>query len=533
MTKLQDDLRMFARFPAAIRPLARQPLTLAGARDAIRQRMDQREERFLALAQRSIYGHPSSPYLALLQLAGCEYGDLRDRVRQRGLEPTLRELRRQGVYVDYEEFKGRRPIVRFGQEIQVSASDFRNPAAPGDYDTQTGGSTGAATSVPVNVEYMMARAPYLLVTLDAHGLMGAPSASWGGILPHSGIGSVMRQAYVGQAIEKWFSPVGWRDSNQWIKYGAATCYLVFWLRFRGMPVPFPQVVRVDQALTVARWVASAVRTHGRCVLHCQLSRAIRVCIAAEEAGLDLRGAAFKGAGEAPTSAKLAHLERAGVHYVSQYGMTEAGSVGGGCARPLEGSDVHLFKDAYVLFPHPIEVPGAGTTVPAFNLTTLHPTAPKVMLNTQVDDYGVVEERNCGCELESYGYTTHLRQIRSYGKLTGEGVSLVGSEMVRILEEVLPARFGGTSQDYQLLEEEDQQGFTRLFLMVHPRLGSLDEPQMVGVVLEALRQSSPMADTARGVWARAETLQVRRAAPIWTQRGKLMPLHMERRTEQPS
>ena len=73
-----------------------------------------------------------------------------------------------------------------------------------------------------------------------------------------------------------------------------------------------------------------------------------------------------------------------------------------------------------------------------------------------------------CPLERYGYTEHISRIRSYSKLTGEGVTLVGSEMLRILEEVLPSRFGGSPLDYQLLEEEDEQGFTRLHLLVSPK-----------------------------------------------------------------
>ena len=46
--------------------------------------------------------------------------------------------------------------------------------------------------------------------------------------------------------------------------------------------------------------------------------------------------------------------------------------------------------------------------------------------------------------EGYGFTTHLREVRSYSKLTGEGVTLIGDEMIHLLEHVLPARFGGSA-----------------------------------------------------------------------------------------
>jgi len=133
-------------------------------------------------------------------------------------------------------------------------------------------------------------------------------------------------------------------------------------------------------------------------------------------------------------------------------------------------------------------------------------------------------------LESCGYTEHVRGIRSFRKLTGEGVTLVGSEMIHILEEVLPGRFGGSPLDYQLLEEDDEKGFTRLSLIVSPGIEIKDEKEVIEVVFEALRRSSVAADLARAVWNQANTLKVKRREPIWTARGKLMPLHLSQRSE---
>jgi hypothetical protein len=147
-----------------------------------------------------------------------------------------------------------------------------------------------------------------------------------------------------------------------------------------------------------------------------------------------------------------------------------------------------------------------------------------------DDYGVVESRSCGCLLESYGYTEHILHIRSFRKLTGEGVTLVGSEMIRILEEVLPARFGGSPLDYQLLEEEDENGFTRISLLVSPKVQIVDESKVIEVILEAMEHSSVAADLARAIWSQGNTLRVKREEPIWTARGKLMPLHLSQGSE---
>jgi hypothetical protein len=180
-----------------------------------------------------------------------------------------------------------------------------------------------------------------------------------------------------------------------------------------------------------------------------------------------------------------------------------------------------------LITHPHAIPGTDTTVPAFHLTTLTDTVGKLMLNVEVDDYGLVEQRPCGCVLGELGLDVHLREIRSYSKLVGEGVTLVGNEMVRILEHALPSRFGGSALDYQLSEEEDEERLTRLSLIVSPRVTITDEQEVIDFLHESLRASSPAAGAASAVWKQAGTIRVRRTEPVWTGRGKLMPLHIDR------
>src|SRR5262249_10969337 len=99
------------------------------ARAILARRLERREEDFLALISRAVYAQPSSPYRALLRLAGCEQGDLERLVRQEGVEGTLHRLLRHGVYLTVEEFKGRRPVVRGSVKLDVHAGSFRNPCA--------------------------------------------------------------------------------------------------------------------------------------------------------------------------------------------------------------------------------------------------------------------------------------------------------------------------------------------------------------------------------------------------------------------
>jgi hypothetical protein len=491
--------------------------------------MEQREENFLRIIERSVYGFPCSPYLPLLRGAGCEFGDLRAVVKQKGLESTLRALREQGVYITYEEFKGRKPIVRNSTTIRVKASDFDNPFARRDFTSHTSGSTGLATNVALSLDYFAARAPYQMLFLSAYDVMNAPTAYWLAIFPGSGFEFILQRTDLREPIHHWFSFLGWRDSTYWLKYDLATLYIVFWLRAFGARVPLPKIVKLDQPLVIAHWIRDTLSMHSRCVLHTNPSHALRVAVTAREAGLDLTGATVRIGGEPVTPAKLETMRSVGLRVVPAYGMTETSTSALGCARPVAADDLHLLRDAFALITYPYPVGDFGITVPAFNLTSLLDSAPKLMLNVQIDDYGVVEERACGCEFESYGYTTHVREIHSYSKLVGEGVTLIGNEMLHILEDVLPARFGGSPLDYQLLEQEDGQGFTRLYLLIHPRVEITDEQAVIEVMLQGLRRSSPMADAARTVWQQAQTIQIKRQEPVWTASGKLMPLHIQRVT----
>ncbi len=529
---LLADLKMYARFAWGLRGFLRHTISLEEAKAIVRRRMAEREANFLRLVEKGIFGYPRSPYLPLLKLAGCELGDIQNMVRNKGLEDTLRALREAGVYVTFEEFKGREPMVRDGKEIPVQVHDFDNPYLRHYYEAESGGTTGAGTRVPTDLDHLAAQSPLIMLARDAHGVLDVPTAIWRGILPDgSGMNGILRPARFGHVAGKWFSPITSRDLRPSLKNRLATQYIVVMGRLLGVPIPWPEPVSLDQAIVVARWAAEILESHSACLIRTHVSKALRVCLAAREAGLDLTGATFMGAGEPPTPAKVRGITRAGARYVPTYFFTEAGAVGLGCVRPADSNDLHFFKDVLALIQYPRQVPGSEITVEAFYFTTLLPTAPKLMVNVESDDYGVVEQRSCGCPLESYGFTEHLRHIRSFRKLTGEGVTLVGSEMVRILEEVLPARFGGSPLDYQLLEEEAEAGFTRLSLLVSPRVETADETEVIEAVLEALGRGSVAADLARATWSQAGTLRVKRMDPIWTARGKLMPLHMQRRSSE--
>lgn len=518
---------MFARFPFALRRFLRETLTIEHAREIVRTRLEQREGNFLRMMERSVYAHPRSPYLGLLKHARCELGDLRALVMDKGLDAALIALRDEGVYVTFEELKGRKPIERNGFVREVTARDFDNPSARHDFTVKTGGSTGLATLVGQDLDHIAAGAPMQLLMLDAFDLLDVPTAHWANILPGTGFRFILQRAYLRQFAEHWYSSLGWKDAKGWLKYDVATLYMIFSARMCGLAFPFPEIVPLDEVVVVARWIHKTLRERGGCFLSTNVSHAFRVCVAAREAGLDLSGATFRMGGEPVTPAKARVIEDSGIRIITGYGMVEISTIGLGCAKAVEAGDVHLASDTVALITHPHPIEGTDITVPAFQITTLSESVPKLMLNVQVDDYGIVEERSCGCALEACGYSTHLREIRSYSKLLGEGVTLIGNEMVHILEHVLPTRFGGSALDYQLSEEEDEQSQTRLYLVISPRVSIREESEVIEALHDALRTSSPAAGVASTVWKQAQTIRVKRAEPAWTARGKMLPLHIKR------
>ncbi len=520
-----SDLRMYGRFVFGLPGFLRRRISLEESRQTVRRGIAERDDNFLRLLRRGIFDYPRSPYRPLLRLAQCEFGDIESQVRRDGLESTLTSLRDAGVYFSFEEYKGQKPVVRHGEHVPLDPRDFTNPVTARAYATETGGtSAGPAMRVNTDLDNLWSTVPHLLLVRQIHGAMDVPFGIWRGPLPDpTGVGNVLRAVPYGGTPERWFSPVVGDDFQPSLKNRLANAYIVHMARLCGSPCPAPEPVPLQRAGVVARWAAEAARRHGGAFLSASVSLSVRVCVAALEEGLDLTGVVFLAGGEPATTSRRATIERAGARMAPVYISSDMGPIGLGCAAPSESNDQHLLEDCVALIQHPRRIPEAGVDVDAFLLTSLRPAAATILLNVESDDFGVVEERSCGCAFEELGYHRHVRSIRSFGKLTGEGVTLVGSEMTKILEDVLPARFGGSPLDYQLVEEENEQGLGRLVLLVSPRVGLPAEEEVVDVVLEGLGQGSEAAGIAGLFWKQANTFRVRQQEPEWTPRGKFRNL----------
>ncbi len=231
-------------------------------------------------------------------------------------------------------------------------------------------------------------------------------------------------------------------------------------------------------------------------------------------------------GEPYTEAKARIVREAGANGISTYSVGEAGHLGVACATPHALDDLHVFTDKLAVIERERKIGTDGATVDALLLSTLLPSCPKLMLNVESGDYGTLARRTCGCLLGEIGFDLHVRGVRSYEKLTSEGVTFFGEELMSLVEDVLPARFGGSPTDFQLVEEEVD-GLSKVALVVSPRLGPIDDQAILDTAVAALGSSGGPSRLMSELWADGDTLRVVRREPYATGGAKVLPLHVLR------
>jgi hypothetical protein len=520
-----SEITKYARLALDLRSYLRGAITLEESKQVIIDRLRHRDQSFLNLVKKGIYENPKSPYLKLLRVAGCEFGDLELLLRQNGLEATLHKLLFAGIYVSWEEFKGKTEVVRGGQHFQFDESDFDNPYSAGYYRVQSSGSRSTGTRTIFDLKHQLAKAYYNLPMLAANNALDVPMGLWMPGLPSiSGIGPLLHYWKVGKPIARWFSPVAEKQVQANLRDRLAARYIIYGSRLWGVKLAKPDYVSLQDAVKVARWMAEAKRQFGGCSLSCFVSPAVRVCQAAIEHDLDIKGTHFFVGGEPLTEAKRQQIQATGACVTPRYYITEIGIVGSGCSGGGVNDDVHLLSDSVAMIQRQRWVEHADINVNAFLFTDFLPTVTKILLNVEFDDYGVVENRHCGCLWGELGFNQHVHSIRSYSKLTGSGMTIMGSDFVRILEQVLPGKYGGSATDYQLLEEEDAQGQTRLSLIISPGVGEIDNDAVIRTVLDELSHGVHGGRLAAGFWSQVNTLQIKRMHPL-SSSGKVMTLHL--------
>jgi hypothetical protein len=520
-----DDLRMLWRFATGLRRFVQSPLSPEDCRLIVERSMRERERTFLLLLKKAVFGHGKSPYGALLRWAGVEYGDLERMVSQEGVESAIQRLFHAGVTVGLDEFKGRRPIERPGLTLEVAPEDFDNPLLAREFEVETSGTAGPRRRLAIDFDLLAYDAAHRRLLFQAHGIEGRPAGAYRAVPPDSsGIKNVLFAVKFGNPLERWFSPtaISWRPGM--FKSAVFAGVAVGGGRLCGGAIPVPKHVSLEDPGPVAEWLASKAGIGTPALLSGVVNSTVRVCLAARRLSLDIAGTVFLIGGEPITEAKASLFREFGAYVCPNYAMSESGPLGGGCADREAIDEVHLYHGKIAMFAHPRLLSDGETTVDALYLTTLLPETPKIMLNLETGDYGVLRERRCDCLLGKLGMRYHLHSIRNYEKLTTGGMHFLGSDVIALVEEALPSAYGGQPTDYQFVEVEFG-AITRLDIVVSSRVGEVDENAIVRTVLERLGSGSRSNRMMADHWAQAGTLRLVRRSPYTTSGGKIPPLRV--------
>jgi hypothetical protein len=458
----------------------------------------------------------------MFRLAGCCYEDLADSVKRNGLEATLAAIQRQGVYLTHDEFKGKQPIIRSGKHIPATDASFLNVLVSGLMESSSSGSRSRGTRTRHSTESRIHWEAYAMLFRDEFGLAGRAHVETKSILPDlSGLSSIIGASRLGSGVERWFTVGGAiRHSGH---YRVMTNAMVLLVNLLGGKAPFPTHLPPNDFSPVANLLARRRAEGVTCVVRGMISSAVRVAAAASQRKLDIRGTLFVVGGEALTDAKRAVIEAAGAEVFPSYWIAEVGPIGYACRQMRSGNCVHLFRDSVAVISHRRVAPLSDVEVDSLLFTTLLPSPTRVLINAEMDDSGVIEKTTCDCVFARAGFTEQIRDVFSFGKLTGQGMTLVGSDLARILEEALPARFGGGPGDYQLVEREGELQ-TELALRVSPRV-QIDSPEKVKDCFLSEVRGFIGGTVASRVWRHTEAVEVVIAEPVATRNGKIHPLHL--------
>jgi hypothetical protein len=516
-------LRILWSLPGHIR----RPIDPHETRAGIRRRLARRDADFLRLVRRSVFSNPTNPYLKLFNLAGCEPGDLERLIQQEGLEDALRQLYRQGVYLTFDEFRGRKPATRGSATIHVTPSSLRNPDSHVLVANHTGGSSGTRMPVPLDLRFIRDRGRANGLRLDLVGGRGWNHAI--GYPPGTGEGVVVSYLPSVTGPIRWFTPIDPNSPEVPERYRSFERLVRWGCLLSGAPFPLPEYAPPDESLPIVRWMADVLKTGGTPHFHGYTTWCVRICQTAADAGLDIAGTYFSTVGEPLTVARRTTIQKSGAVAMPMYGAAETGNIAYGCLAPDVPDGMHVLTDRYVFIQAGGAVASSDLPPRALLMSSLRSNVPYALINVCIGDQADIVNRECGCPLQQVGWTTQLQEVRSFQKLTAGGMTFYDGDLIRVLEEVLPARFGGGPTDYQLIEDEVADGQPCLHLLVHPSIDPLDPSEVTEAFLQAIGDGSSTTHLMALHWRRAGLLRVGREAPRHTASGKIQHLQQAKRS----
>ena len=515
-----ESARRLATFAVSLRRYLRADADPEPSATRIARDLETRSARFLEFVQATINERPASPYAKLLRHAGIEPGDLVALVEERGVEGALERLRDAGVHVTPDELKGRVPIVRGSLVIESAGADFRNPLLGESVVALSGGTSGPPTPTVMVFDDLLEDAAYIRLWVEGAGLEGRPLVIWRGVPPsHSGLRGALRALHTGLRLESWSSPTPVAVRSRAPRDAVALRVAWTMALAHGTRLPWPRHVPLDRADVVARHLERCAAAGSPAVLDATAGAAVRACLAAARLGLDLSGTVVRTGGEPLTRDKAAAIARTGASASCHYAANEVGRIGFACADPRAIDDVHIAEGRIAVIPG--EHPRGGD--PRVLVSSISTTTKRVLLNVDIGDTAVLVRRTCGCPAGRAGLQLHAHTIRAAAKVTTDGTSILHGDLLELVERVLPSRFGGGPTDYQFVEGEND-GVPQVSVVVSPRVGPVDEAEVVRTVLAHVGRGPTWRAMTAGVWRDGGTVVVERREPHATHSGKLHAFH---------
>lgn len=514
---------MYARFGFGLNEFLKKKLTFDDAKVIIKKRMQTREESFLRIIRKGIFGYKHSPYLQLLRLSNFNYDNIEKLVMKFGIEETLKILKEEGVYFTIEEFKGKKTVRRRGRKFIVKEKDFDNPFASACYEKPTGGTRSLGGRIRTNWDYLSDKSVYRGLIANISDLSSLPHLMIQNIFPYGpGIIEMLHLSKFEIYPIRLISLVDERCVGVQFRYKLATFYILYMSRLFGTRFPKFEFINLKDISKVVGFINRINKEYKGCCIITYVSSALRICLAAKEKGISLSGVIFNIAGEPLTDKIKEEIESTGAKSILYYAFTEAGVIGTICPNASTIDDMHFFKDHLSLISYKRII--MDTEVNSFLFTTFLLTAPKILLNVESGDCGKIGTKRCGCPYDDLGLDQHIYHIRSFEKLTAESMTFYGTDLLRIIEEVLPAKFGGSNLDYQLVEEENEKGIKHIIVTISPEIDRIDDSKIINTILNELKKTNTAQRIMAETWFQAETIKIRRFFPILTKAGKLYPLH---------
>jgi phenylacetate-coenzyme A ligase PaaK-like adenylate-forming protein len=295
------------------------------------------------------------------------------------------------------------------------------------------------------------------------------------------------------------------------------------MRLFGAKVPYPTYLDPDDFSPVARYLVERHAQGTKTAIVGFVSSIARVAAAAVDLCLDLNGCLALVVGEALTDAKRRVIESAGIDVYPTYGTSDFGNIGYPCRKMKTGNCVHVFQHAAGLISRQQTSTYTDHTADVLYATSLLPFAPRLFINVELGDSGTIEPTSCDCGFSRLGLNVQVRDMAAISKVTAQGMTVGADELVQVLEEALPAKFGGRPGDYQIVETEAASQ-TEVILRIRPGVTSAPPEQVLQVFLDEARRLYGGSLSVLS-WVHSNGIRAEFAAPILAGTGKFRAIRL--------